>query len=120
MSIRFLRKERAATKFVPRGHELPLTGKTLETLVVLVRKHGHLCKSVGPKQIASANIGLNYHNEGPIRINVSVKKGDKIQDVQISAKRSLDYSRTSPRNISICKRDWEIEDTDYVIAKLIH
>lgn len=115
-----LHRERQHLKFYPRGHELPLTGKTLEHLVVMVRNNGHLCKSIGPKNIVNASIGLNGNNEGPIRVNVTISRNGKTQDVQISAKKAIDYSNATPSHIArIEKREGNKANRERIIARLV-
>ena len=103
---------------------LKLEGKTLETLVVLVRKHGHLCKTVGPKNITTATIGKNYSpsrggGAGPLVVNITVKRGTKTQDVEIRTNSwSIpDYTLTSPRILAGCEKRGE--KRDHAIARLV-
>ena len=103
---------------------LKLEGKTLETLVVLVRKHGHLCKSIGPKNIMNATLGKNYSyirgaGAGSLRLNVTLKRGEKTQDVEIRMTNHHvpDYTLTSPRILAACEKRGE--KRDHAIARLV-
>lgn len=115
-----LRGARYKNSFTPRGDKIALTPANLLALTTLVRRHGDRCKCVAPRDIKSATIGRNLYNHGPVQVNISVQRGKNGHsfDVCVSAKRSTDYSLTTPSRIAAAEKLYN-KGRDYAICKLI-
>ena len=124
IELRALHANRARNKSTTRWHRnIELTPANLLALTTLVRKHGERCKCVAPRDIVSAQLSRNLYDHAPMRVNISVQRGKtgRTFDVCVAAKRTTDYSLTTPHNIAAAGKLYgeKGKDRDYVICKLI-
>ena len=124
IELRALHANRARNKSTPRWYRnIELTPANLLALTTLVRKHGDRCKCVAPRDIVGAQLSRNLYDHGPMWVNISVQRGKtgRTFGVCVAARRTTDYSLTTPHNIAVAQKLYgeKGKDRDYVICKLI-
>ena len=124
IELRALHVNRVRNKSTLRWYRnIELTPANLLALTTLVRKHGDRCKCVAPRDIVGAQLSRNLYDHGPMWVNISVQRGKngRTFDVCVAAKRTTDYSLTTPHNIAAASKLYgeKGKDRDYVICKLI-